>query len=170
MSGDGVVFQTKYAASSWGSWVALNSSSTSIASDIDVAPLDDTRLQAFGLGANKEIYESAYVSPAWSGWTSFTPALTFLLGTAASAPSDGRLWVFAIGVDAGLWARYLNAGTGWSDWNDLGGNCTSSPDSTSRPTRTWAVLRGGDDQLYMKRTDNNDQIGLERIHLAPDDG
>ena len=86
-----------------------------IASDIDVAALDGTRLQAFGLGTNKEIYESVTISQTWSGWSSFTPGLTFMHGTAASMPSEGRLWVFAIGADAGLWARYRNAGADWSD-------------------------------------------------------
>ena len=92
VSASGVVFQKQYAGGAWGTSISINSTSTAIASDIDVAALDSTRLEAFGLGTNKEIYELLTISQTWPGWSSFTPGLTFMHGTAASVPSEGLLF------------------------------------------------------------------------------
>jgi len=80
------------------------------------------------------------------------------MGTATSAPATGRLWLFAAGADIALWGRYWN-GAAWSAWVSAGGGLTSSPDSTSRPTRTWVVVRGGNDQMFINRNEGNDPVG-----------
>jgi hypothetical protein len=63
----------------------------------------------------------------------------------------GRLDVFAWGSDLRLWHRWYISGSGWSSWQNLGGELTSDPTAVSwGDGRIDVFAKGGSDQLVHK--------------------
>jgi hypothetical protein len=151
---DGFVYQRSYGAGGWGTWSVVANGTGTITSDIDSASWSGSRIDIFGLGVGKEVWQTVYAA-TWTGWGNLSPGTAFTYGTATSAPAENRLWLFASGADMALWGRYWNGAT-WSAWHSASGVLTSSPDAASRPTVTWAVVRGTNNQIFINKNTSND--------------
>lgn len=95
-------------------------------------------LQVFAIGADDTIWQIGQIGPSgdWSGWISFgAPAIHGGLRSAPTvAPSaDGRLELFAIGGDGGLWHTWQKPGGGWSSWTPHGAPPGTSLDHQWQP-------------------------------------
>lgn len=77
-----------------------------------------------------------------------------------SSWATGSLDLYARGTDNQLYHRHY--ANGWGEWEALGGNCTSAPDSVSWGAgRVDAVVRGPDNALYRKVW--TDRLGVPLI-------
>jgi hypothetical protein len=68
-------------------------------------------------------------------------------GLAATSSGASAMDVFVRGTDQGLWYIAWN-GSGWANWQPIGGVLTSSPGADSVGSQTSVFVRGTDDQLW----------------------
>jgi hypothetical protein len=90
----------------------------------------DGRLEVFALGGDRGLWHTWQQSPrgsgnevdaqTWGGWETLTG--TDLQQIVVGSNADGRLEVFALGGDRGLWHVWQQSPNGaWGDWQSLGG-------------------------------------------------
>ena len=91
------------------------------------------RVDAFGIGTDRALYQRAWNGSSWSPWASLGGVITADPGAVSWGPN--RIDVFARGTDNALWHRYYDP-AGWHAWESLGGILLSGPDVTS-----WGVGR-----------------------------
>jgi SpoIID/LytB domain protein len=86
----------------------------------------------------------------FSSWFNATASGTPLLGPTAVSPGPGRVDVFSVGSDAGLWHRTETAAS-LGSWQRLGGIITSDADAASWSGDRLDVFgRGGNASLWHK--------------------
>jgi len=94
-----------------------------------VASNEDERLEIFVLGHDNQIYHKYQLnSDEWSNWASLG-GVYLRGGPSIVKASDGRLVLFARGVDRAIWYKAQtspNSAT-WTSWQSLGGRFASSP-------------------------------------------
>jgi len=84
------------------------------------------------------------------GSTGWSPLGGSVLYGPAAVAAGSTSWLFAIGTDHSLYARFKN-GSGWGPWTALGGNLSSSPAAASLGTGHVRVFaRGGDGALWSR--------------------
>ena len=92
-------------------------------------------------------------SGTWTDWTSLGGAGIAGNPTAARN-TDGRLEVFVVGGDTGLWHKWQTAagGSTWTDWTSLGGSGIANNPTAARNTdgRLEVFVVGGDTGLWHK--------------------
>lgn len=97
-------------------------------SQLVAATNQDNRLEVFGIGTDQRLWHR-YVRPGlnltdwsgqniWSNWESLGPADQGLRHIAVGKNPDGRLEIFAAGLDGKAWHIWQVApNRGWSDWS-----------------------------------------------------
>ncbi|KAH6715963.1 peptidase S8/S53 domain-containing protein [Leptodontidium sp. MPI-SDFR-AT-0119] len=106
----------------WGSWTSLGKpASTTLTDSSVIASNADGRLEIFTQGADSALWHIWQTTPngTWSSWVSQgKPPSGGVQGSLCIAPSqDGRLEVFAVGLDGDLWHTWQTAvNNGWSSW------------------------------------------------------
>lgn len=95
-------------------------------------------------------YGANNVQLAATGWSSLGGQIN--TRPVVGNNKDGRLEVFARGIDGALWHIWQTApGNGWSGWASLGGGLTSNPSVISNTDgRLEAFVRGNDNALWHK--------------------
>jgi hypothetical protein len=99
----------------------------------------DTTVEAFG-------------HPSWSAWQAQSGPPRGIIGSPAIASwGPGRLDTFVRGGDNALWHAFATPGTGFSGWENLGGQLTSGPAAVAWAFgRVDVVARGTDGGLWHK--------------------
>src|SRR5437763_8953060 len=116
----------------WDTWSSLgHPPSLQLESSPTVVENDDGRLEVFATSADNALWHIWQVATngSWSTWNSLgkptNEGISILFS--AHVNDDGRLEVFATGIDNALWHIWQVAPNGsWSTWNSLG-----KPSSTS---------------------------------------
>jgi len=157
-SGDGVFIATDTGFTCW-------SSQGGILSEAPAGTDLNGTLYVFAVGVDPQnpAIHPLYFKTSTDG-TNFS-AYQSLGGNLTSAPAaasfNGRLYVFASGVDTSnptihpLYARSFD-GHAWTDWSSLGGNLTDAPAAATFGGRLYAFAKGVDPQnsnvypLYVK--------------------
>ena len=99
----------------------------------------------FGVGGDRGVW-----SRPLDGSTGWSPLGGSVLYGPAAVAAGSTSWLFAIGTDHSLYARFKN-GSGWGPWTALGGNLSSSPAAASLGTGHVRVFaRGGDGALWSR--------------------
>jgi len=89
----------------------------------------------------------------WGALSSLGGILAPGTGPAVCAQDANSLDVFVQGADHALWHKHYQLGSGWGNWESLGGVLTSAPAATSMASGTVNVfVRGGDGALWQKYT------------------
>lgn len=81
----------------------------------------------------------------WSCWNTGGGALT---DAPAAAAFNGRIFLFARGLDAALYVRSSPNGEDWTTWSPLGGHLIGAPAAAAAHGRLYVFARGRDDRLY----------------------
>jgi hypothetical protein len=116
------IIQTAPSSSTWAAWVSLGKpASTTLTDSAVVASNADGRLEVFAQADDGALWHVWQVTPngTWSSWVSLgKPSTGGIQGSLCVGPSlDGRLELFAIGVDGDLWHIWQTAvNNGWSTW------------------------------------------------------
>lgn len=120
--------------------------------------LPDGRVEVFCIGRDDALWqiEQSPAGGTWSAWTSHgsTPRATLEgLLPAVAASADGRLEVFAVAADAGLWHVWQTTGGGWSQWFPHGQPPGMPPGPGLPNTPGLAASADGRQELFMTGTE-----------------
>ncbi len=137
------IWQDSFSATGWGSWASLGAPAA-VALAVPAGGRNaDGRLEVFALGANAlwHNWQDNAAPGGWFGWESLgtPPGVASLNTPTVGENEDGRLEVFAFGVNDAVWHIWQDAASpnGWSSWDSLGGE----------PGGPAAISRNGDGRL-----------------------
>jgi hypothetical protein len=152
-NGSGQIFhnvQTYAGSAGWSAWSQMDGGLISIAA----ARNADGRLEIFGTNASGTVWHRAQVGPGasgsgsagWTGWTAYDGALRQV---AAETNADGRVELFGINADGGIYHRWQTApnSSTWSPWANIPGTLASI-----------AVARNADGRLELIGTDPSGNV------------
>jgi hypothetical protein len=160
----GVVYQKSYDAIGWNQgWYPLDGN---ITSDVDSVSWSSTRVDLVGIGTDKNVYHKVWTG-GWDAWLPLTSSSDWKYSPSVAAPKADRLWVFAIGTNSHLWARYWT-GSAWSAWGDRGGVFTSAPDAYAYAYTT--KYGTPQENLFVVGKNTSNQISLYRQGATPSEG
>ena len=115
------------------------------------------------------LWQMEYSNNGWQPWTSLGGIMYSGTGPAASSWGSGRLDVFVVGTDLGLWHQGYNGA--WSGWESLGGILTSSPAAASPASGKIDVfVRGTDSGLWETTYSGGLSPGSTSIYYVPQAG
>jgi len=114
---------------------------------------EDERLEIFVVGFDNQIYHKYQLnSDDWSNWASLG-GVYLRGGPNVLKAADGRLVLFARGVDRAIWYKAQtspNAAT-WTNWLSLGGRFSSSPVSVLSAEGFIHVFAVGQDRTLLHK-------------------
>jgi hypothetical protein len=96
-------------------------------------------ISIFTTGTDSSIYWQHWNGAAWSGWTSLGGIFTSI--PAAVSWSQGRIDIFGIGTDGGMYHKYYANGEWSGTWEALGGIFISAPTVVSVSCQNFFFLR-----------------------------
>jgi hypothetical protein len=156
--GDGTLHvATKSSRSiAWGNW--RNLGGYALEGSLDLAENLDGRLEVFVVGGDGIVYHIWEASPTrstgWSGWANFyDPKLPSICDIAAARSEDGKIFVFMMTVERGMFvASQVAPGGGWSPATDFFGSNLLFPAVVSKhgDGRLEVGVVGGDRQLHVR--------------------
>lgn len=136
-------FLRTFVGAYYGGWASLGGI---FGSGPDAASWGTGRVDVFGQGADRGLWQNTFNGSAWSGWAPLGGVITADPG--AVSWGVGRIDVFARGQDGALYHRYWG-GSAWSGWEGLGGRLAYGPDAASWAAgRLDVFLVGLDHQLW----------------------
>ncbi len=113
-------------------------------------------VDVYGRGTDGAVWERPYYGGAWHGWVTIGGALATGTGPAAAAwgtnfaPQPAGEGVFVVGTTGALYQKTWTAASGWSGWQNLGGQIKSSPTVAMQPHAIEVLVRGINDYIYLK--------------------
>jgi Repeat of unknown function (DUF346) len=124
----------------------------------DTSGPDDNRFAILGVGTDAQLYrldiDATNWPPALSGWAPLGGC--FRASPAAVSWGPGRLDVFGLGNNLGMYHRAWVNGAAGAEWQPLGGTFDSSPAVVSWGQNRLDIFGlGTDDSLYHKAWDGN---------------
>ena len=145
---DGTLRQKYYSASTWSQWVTVDVEGTTLTSDVAVCSPETNFLFMAARGSDGAVWYATCDSGTWSTWTSIGGAVKSGSSPAVVSWGSGRIDVFVRGADNKLKHRAW-LGTGWGNWEDLGGALTSNPTVCSRmPDSIDVFARGSGNTIW----------------------
>jgi metallophosphoesterase (TIGR03767 family) len=136
----GGVWRSVQTASGWTGWALMGEVN---ARSITAARNADGRMEVFITTPGGDVWHIAQATPGgtWGSWSSGFGLLQFnrvLVQVAAVTNRDGRVEVFAVSDQGGLWRRTQIATGGWTDWASFGNLAGNG--SLARFTKITAAL------------------------------
>ena len=146
---DGAVWWEHWDGQAWGTWTSIGGTATS---DPAAVSRGTGVIDVFVRGTDSALWAKNTTNGgvSWSAWHKIGGKLASGTAPAACAPTANSLAVFVQGTDHALW--YVSSQwLGWSGWDSLGGNLTSSPAAVSRTSSNIDTFaRGTDGALWQK--------------------
>ncbi len=134
-------------------WISLGGSLTS-------SPCAVSRssgvMDVYVRGTDGAVWERSYYGGAWHGWVTIGGALATGTGPAAAvwgtnfAPQPAGEGVFVEGTTGAMYQKTWTAASGWSGWQNLGGQLKSSPTVAMQPHAIEVLVRGSNDYIFLK--------------------
>ena len=152
---DGIMYQKTWTpASGWGSWTRVGGQLTS-------SPAAVSRgtglIEVHARGTDAADWYTSYYNGAWHPWISLGGQIASGTGPAAGAwdvnsfaphpPGEG---VFVAGTDGAMYQKIWTAASGWSGWQNLGGQLKSSPTVAMQGHAIEILVRWSNDYIYLK--------------------
>ena len=138
-------------------WTSLGSPpSVNLIVSPHVVQTIDGRLEVFALDSQQALWNTGQSAPngTWNPWASVAgpPNMKVGEGPVVGTNADGRLEVFTLDAQGGLWHIWQTSpGGGWSQWVSLGDPFAKAP--LDLPTFTLA--RNGDGRLEVFTADQD---------------
>lgn len=118
--------------------------------DLPIALGSDSLIHVFGQSTSGEIVHNQQSQPnsrSYSGWKTLNGSVRLTGRPVVAQNADGRLEVFARGLDHAIWHIWqVTPGGGWADgWSSLGGNLVTGPSIATRRGGSLEVFGTGPD-------------------------
>jgi hypothetical protein len=168
-----LIHQSQYATGgAWSGWQSLGG----YVESFTVGTNANGYLTVFAIGGNNHLYMTQQVYELQTGygqalWTDWADYGNYVRQVAVSSNQDGRLEVFAVGNDYGLWhMSQLTPNGEWGAWSELGWPNESQDQYDLGGVKQIAVQRNADGRLEVFAVGFSDNGLWHTAQLDPNGG